>query len=84
MPWPIFCTLICPMKKDKYKIQRSRHLSKTKKMSFEVKFNNNMRCMELCILDREGMYPLIVRDPDAEKLYFIEKTRRGGLKMSAI
>ena len=43
-----------------------------------------MRCMEICILDREGMYPLIVKDPQAEKLYCIEKTRKGGLKMSAV
>ena len=76
--------MIGPMKKDKYKMQGSCYLSQSKTKSFEVKFNNNMRCMELCILDREGMYPLIVRDPDAEKLYFIEKTRRGGLKMSAV
>ena len=84
MPWPIFCSLICPMKKEKYKMQRSRHSSQTKKKSFEVRFNNYMRCMEICILDREGMYPLIVKDPEAEKLYCIEKTRRGGLKMSAV
>jgi hypothetical protein len=40
--------------------------------------------MEICILDRKGMYPLIIKDPEAEKLYCIEKTRRGGLKMSAV
>ena len=60
------------------------HLSSTKGKSFELRFNRNMRCMEICILDREGMYPLIVRDPQAEKLYCIEKTRKGGLKMSAV
>ena len=60
------------------------HLSSTKGKSFELRFNRNMRCMEICILDREGMYPLIVRDPKAEKLYCIEKTRKGGLKMSAV
>jgi hypothetical protein len=60
------------------------HLSPTKGKSFELRFNSNMRCMEICILDREGMYPLIVRDPHAEKLYCIEKTRKDGLKMSAV
>jgi hypothetical protein len=40
--------------------------------------------MEICIIDREGMYPLIVRDSGAAKLYYIEKTKKGGLKMSAV
>jgi hypothetical protein len=52
--------------------------------SFEVRFNKALRCMELCILDGDGMYPLVLRDPSATKLYCIEKTRGGGLKMSAI
>ena len=65
-------------------MQRSSHLSPTKMKSFEIGFNNNLRCMEICILDREGMYPLIIKDPETEKLYYIEKTRKNGLKMSAI
>ncbi len=77
MQWPIFCSLICPMEKEKYQVHKSRHSPQTKKKSFEVRFNTYMRCMEICILDREGMYPLIVKDPQAEKLYCIEKTRRG-------
>jgi hypothetical protein len=65
-------------------MQRKSHLLPKKKRSFEIRFNNKMGCMEICILDREGMYPLIVKDPRAEKLYCIEKTRKGGLKMSAV
>jgi hypothetical protein len=65
-------------------MRRRSHLSPTKKKLFEIRFNNNLRCMEICILDREGMYPLIVKDPSAEKLYCIKKTRKGGLKMSAV
>ena len=65
-------------------MQKRSHPLPKKKRSFDIRFNNNMRCMEICILDRETMYPLLVKDPRAEKLYCIEKTRKGGLKMSAV
>ena len=65
-------------------MQGSSHLSSFKKKSFEIGFNNNMRCMEICILDHQGMYPLIVKDSSVEKIYYIEKTKKGGLKMSAV
>jgi hypothetical protein len=52
--------------------------------SYEIRFNTDMRCMEICVLDSEGMYPLLVKDAQVDKIYCIEKTRRGGLKMSAV
>jgi hypothetical protein len=54
------------------------------KKSFEVRYNRIVRCMELYILDSDGMYPLLLRDPRASKIYCIERTKGGGLKMSAI
>ena len=65
-------------------MQRRANQLPKKRRSFEIRFNNNLQCMEICILDSEGMYPLLVKDPRAEKLYCIEKTRKGGLKMSAV
>ena len=52
--------------------------------SFEVKYNKIVRCMELYILDSDGMYPFLVRDDRASKVYCVERTKGGGLKMSAI
>ena len=54
------------------------------KKSFEFRYNQILRCMELYVYDADGMFPLVVREPNANKLYHIEKTRSGGLKMSAI
>ena len=53
------------------------------KKSFEVRFNEVVRCMELHIYDSEGMFPLMVRVPRSSKLYHIERTKAGKLKMSA-
>jgi hypothetical protein len=63
--------------------RRTDQLPKEKR-SFEIRFNNNLKRMEIRILDCEGMYPLLLKDPSAEKLYCIEKTKKGGLKMSAV
>ena len=53
------------------------------KKSFEMKFNEVVRCMELHVYDSDGMFPLMVRVPSSSKLYHIERTKAGKLKMSA-
>ena len=63
---------------------QGKHRLTKKRKAFELKFNHYLKCMEICIFDREGMLPLIVKIPNAEKLYRINKTKQGGLKMSAI
>ena len=62
----------------------SRHWKRAPKKSFEIKFNESIRCMELSILDSDGMFPLVLKDPMARKIYHIERTKAGGLKMSAL
>jgi len=57
---------------------------KLSRKGFELKFNKSLRCMELRINDTAGMFPLVVKSPEAKKIYCIDKTRSGGLKMSAI
>jgi hypothetical protein len=42
-----------------------------------------VRCMELHVYDSDGMFPLMVRVPSSSKLYHIERTKAGKLKMSA-
>jgi hypothetical protein len=54
------------------------------KKSFEVRFNEVVRCMELHVYDSDGMFPLMVRIPRSSKLYHIERTKAGKLKMSAL
>jgi hypothetical protein len=51
--------------------------------SFDMRFNKLLRCMELHIIDGDGMYPLMVIDPKVSKLYHIVRTKRGKLRMSA-
>ena len=68
----------------KYQNIQSENLLPRQKKSFELKFNHCLKCIEICILDCEGMFPLIVKIPNAEKLYRINKTKKGGLIMSAI
>jgi len=70
------------MRKDQNR--QSENWLPKKRKSFELKFNHYLKCIEICILDCEGMLPLIVKIPNAEKLYRINKTKKGGLKMSAI
>jgi hypothetical protein len=53
------------------------------KKSFEMRFNEAVRCMELHVYDSDGMFPLMVRVPRSSKLYHIERTKAGKLKMSA-
>ena len=64
--------------------QHSRDWKRTPKKAFEIKFNESIRCMELSILDSDGMFPLVVKDPMARKIYHIDRTKAGGLKMSAL
>ena len=63
--------------------QDGKSLEKPTKKSFEIRFNKLLRCMELHVYDGDGMYPLMVIDPKVNKLYHIERTRAGKLKMSA-
>ena len=64
---------------DAHRKSREKRLKK----SFEVRFNEVVRCMELHVYDSDGMFPLMVRIPRSSKLYHIERTKTGKLKMSA-
>jgi hypothetical protein len=51
------------------------------KKSYEMKFNRELSCQEISILDSETMYPLVWSDQQSNKRYVIKKTRNGGVKM---
>jgi len=61
------------LKRDHHKNRRSK--------SFEFDYDATLKRYIFRILDAEGMYPLLICDPEAGK-YEIKKTRRGGLQMT--
>ena len=50
------------------------------KKSYEIRFNQVLNRMELVILDAEGMFPLVVRDPKTVKIYQIDCRRTSSRK----
>jgi len=54
------------------------------KKSYEMKFNEELSCQEIFILDSEAMYPLVWSDQQSNKRYLIRKTRKGGVLMGAL
>jgi len=61
------------MRRDCHKNRRNK--------SFELDYDATRQRYILRILDAEGMYPLLICDPEAGA-YEIKKTRRGGLQMT--
>jgi hypothetical protein len=60
---------------------RREHQKNRRNKSFELDYDATRQRFILRILDVEGMYPLLICDPESGA-YEIKKTRRGGLQMT--
>ena len=57
------------------------HHKKRKNKSFELDYDATRQRYILTILDAEGIYPLLICDPESGA-YEIKKTKHGGLQMT--